>query len=549
MHEFGLGVGSEVVAVQKTIIKGIIVRTNILVTQREKTVSATANILSTTDPKGRITYVSPDFIEISGFTEQELIGRPHNIVRHPDMPNAVFKGFWADIRAQNSWMGVVKNRCKNGDHYWVDAYVTPIIRGEETVEYQSVRRKAKRADIERAQQVYQAIGSGQRNPASSKRLSIRSKLVLAVLLPALLMTVVLSAQVTTWVLLGFVAAVVTSIGVIYTQFAPIQAAIQKARQIVDDPIARFVYTGLNDDGGSLLLALKKLESENSALIGRVHDMSADLNKFATNLNSAVVQTSTDTASQFEQTDRLANAVNQLLVTVEQVTQSTAENAQTTNRSFALANDGLVNLEENVQSAQNLRTQLENVASSIQLLEQRGDGIEAILNVISGIAEQTNLLALNAAIEAARAGDSGRGFAVVAEEVRALATRSQQETEQIRRVIDSLHEEVNQAVQAIAQGQSLAEGCLVLSQQTEHQISEILKAFEQIATISEQIAQATRDQYLVAEGMSSNVEEVRNKAHKNMHGVDLSNQVAQQTADISHRLQELTLQFWRQREIS
>mgnify|MGYP003148177393 FL=1 len=97
---------------------------NLPITNIEKLFSPHANILSTTNLKGQITYINKDFIDISGFTEDELIGNNHHIVRHPDMPSPVFKMFWSDLQKENSWMGIVKNRCKNGDHYWVDAYVS-----------------------------------------------------------------------------------------------------------------------------------------------------------------------------------------------------------------------------------------------------------------------------------------------------------------------------------------------------------------------------------------------------------------------------------------
>ncbi|WP_258923156.1 PAS domain-containing protein, partial [Klebsiella pneumoniae] len=97
--------------------------------------------LSTTSPQSHITYVNPDFIKISGFTEEELLGQPHNIVRHPDMPPAAFEHMWSTLKSGRSWMGLVKNRCKNGDHYWVSAYVTPIAKNGSIVEYQSVRTK------------------------------------------------------------------------------------------------------------------------------------------------------------------------------------------------------------------------------------------------------------------------------------------------------------------------------------------------------------------------------------------------------------------------
>lgn len=112
------------------------------VTQIEETFPEHANILSTTQPDGKITYVNNDFIRISGFDEQELLGQNHHIVRHPDMPPAVFRVFWETLKQGSSWMGIVKNRCKNGNHYWVDAYASPISKDGRIAEYQSVRRKA-----------------------------------------------------------------------------------------------------------------------------------------------------------------------------------------------------------------------------------------------------------------------------------------------------------------------------------------------------------------------------------------------------------------------
>jgi len=122
-------------------------RMNLPVTGRDVSISDTANILSTTDLNGDITYVNPDFIKISVFEESELLGQHHNIVRHPDMPTEAFADLWSSVRGGSSWMGMVKNRCKNGDHYWVSAFVTPISRNGRVVEYQSVRTKPAPAQI------------------------------------------------------------------------------------------------------------------------------------------------------------------------------------------------------------------------------------------------------------------------------------------------------------------------------------------------------------------------------------------------------------------
>jgi methyl-accepting chemotaxis protein len=132
-------------------------RTNTPVTNLEIPVNETQRIVSKTDLKGLITYINKDFVEISGFTEQETIGQPHNIVRHPDMPEAAFADLWATLKAGRPWVGIVKNRCKNGDHYWIEAHISPVWEGGQITGYLSVRRKAAQAAIDRAAEFYKDL--------------------------------------------------------------------------------------------------------------------------------------------------------------------------------------------------------------------------------------------------------------------------------------------------------------------------------------------------------------------------------------------------------
>ena len=129
-------------------------KTNLPVTDREIVLRDDALIVSKTDLKGQITYINRDFLEISGFTESELIGQPHNIVRHPDMPVEAFADLWADLKDSRPWTGMVKNRCKNGDFYWVLATATPILENGQVVGYMSVRRKPSQQQIEAASAAY-----------------------------------------------------------------------------------------------------------------------------------------------------------------------------------------------------------------------------------------------------------------------------------------------------------------------------------------------------------------------------------------------------------
>ena len=142
------------------------------VTQVEESYKSDANILTTTNSKGIITYVNQDFVEISGFTEDELVGKNHNVVRHPDMPPAAFAALWEKVKSDKSWMGIVKNRCKNGNHYWVDAYVTPINKDDGTREYQSIRRKPKKEHVDRASLLYAKLCKGNKAAELNNSLSI-----------------------------------------------------------------------------------------------------------------------------------------------------------------------------------------------------------------------------------------------------------------------------------------------------------------------------------------------------------------------------------------
>jgi len=123
---------------------------NMPVSGREVRLQENQSIISMTDLKGAITYVNKDFLDISGFEESELLGVNHNVIRHPDMPPQAFRDLWDTVKTGNPWRGIVKNRCKNGDHYWVEAFVTPIVKKGNVIGYQSVRSKPSSTQVEEA---------------------------------------------------------------------------------------------------------------------------------------------------------------------------------------------------------------------------------------------------------------------------------------------------------------------------------------------------------------------------------------------------------------
>jgi methyl-accepting chemotaxis protein len=135
-------------------------RVNMPVTGVERQMREGETIVSTTDTRGVITHVNDTFVAISGFSREELLGAPQNIVRHPDMPAAAFKDLWDTVQAGRPWVGMVKNRCKNGDHYWVEAHVAPIRQGGQVTGYLSVRRKPDRDRLSQAETLYRALNEG-----------------------------------------------------------------------------------------------------------------------------------------------------------------------------------------------------------------------------------------------------------------------------------------------------------------------------------------------------------------------------------------------------
>ncbi|WP_156302640.1 PAS domain-containing protein [Methylogaea oryzae] len=160
---------------------------NLPVTDREIRLSDDTQIISTTDLKGIITYADEDFVRIAQFSKEELLGKNHNIVRHPDMPEAAFADLWATIKSNHAWMGIVKNRAKNGDYYWVDAFVTPMIEDDKVVGYESVRVKPNKEYVDRAAPLYKAILDKKitKLPAYGSTALHYYKAIVALLLPTL----------------------------------------------------------------------------------------------------------------------------------------------------------------------------------------------------------------------------------------------------------------------------------------------------------------------------------------------------------------------------
>lgn len=483
---------------------------NLPITNRENDYPASQRIVSTTNTKGITTYVNDDFLSIAGFTEDELIGKSHNIVRHPEMPPAAFKDMWDTIKADKPWMGIVKNRCKNGDHYWVDAFVTQIKENGQTVGYQSVRLKPKREYVKSAENLYQEIWNG--TPFWKSFLAkITPKLTGSIVytqIAALIVALLLSNAMSSMGWIGHIGGLIAGIvvGVIGANFvaAPWRAASEEASSIFSNPIAQQVYTGRADELGQLQLAIKMLQSQLETVVWRIGDAAGNLEESALQAVDISRKTNDDMDRQAKEIEMVATAMNEMTATVHDVASNASHTAEATRVADQEVQTGKVVVHESINTIGELAKRVEEAVTVIAKLAQDSEQIGSVVEVIRGIAEQTNLLALNAAIEAARAGEQGRGFAVVADEVRTLASRTQSSTDEIQVMIQKLQDAAGQAVGVMEQGQQAARSSVEQASHAGESLDSITRAVDTITAMTTQIATAAEEQSAVAEEINRNV---------------------------------------------
>ena len=236
------------------------------VTNNEVKMREGSVIVSRTDLKGAITYINQDFLDISGFSEIELIGKSHNIVRHPDMPSAAFQDLWAKMKSGEPWVGMVKNRCKNGDHYWVEANVTPVYKNGQITEYLSVRKIPTQEQVNGAEVLYQKLNAGASLPVKNPLVSlfsIRNRIIGANVLMSLFMLALglnLFGSATIGVMIfGIITTIILAVLTITQVLNPISRMTQTIKNLQEDPIDTVVDFNLNDELGDLQRVLKSLQ--------------------------------------------------------------------------------------------------------------------------------------------------------------------------------------------------------------------------------------------------------------------------------------------------
>lgn len=469
-------------------------------------------LISRTDLNGRIIYANEAFINISGYTEPELLNQPHNLLRHPDMPPLAFDDMWKTIRSGHSWMGIIKNRCKNGDHYWVNAFVSPIVRDNNVAEYQSVRTRATPEEITRAEALYRKLGTQTKLPASLQKSgwSLQNKLLLATsAITLFVFLIAVMSGVLTPITGGILATTILLAQVVSLTWLlrPTKHLQQQAHDVAHNELLQLLHSGHRDEVGAAAFAMKMLSMQITMLAERVDQIANTVHGSAHDMSSTIALATQSINFQQNESEKLVHAMNELLSTAENV----ARNAQAASDAAADADknakQGQTVVTQTIRSIDQLAQQVDQSTAIIRQLADDSRNIGSILDVIKGIAEQTNLLALNAAIEAARAGEQGRGFAVVADEVRSLASRTQQSTQEINTMIGRLQQAAQSAVHSMDSGHLSAQQTVKQVSIAGEALNSITNAVDRIRDMNTQIASAAEEQTAVTSEVKSNVDSI------------------------------------------
>jgi aerotaxis receptor len=424
-------------------------RVNLPVVEAEYVITAGESLVSSTDLQGRILHCNQAFIDASGFTREELLGQPHNLVRHPDMPPAAFEDLWRTIAAGSPWTGLVKNRRKDGRCYWVRANVTPLVEQGKPVGYLSVRTAPSRAEVEAATRLYAQMRDA--NSPAARRISldaghvvdkrfaarlgraIRRNTSLQVGLGAALLAA--AGWVGHAVGSPAVGIAIPAVSVVLAMWAgrrhreaPLQALLPSVNAMAAGDLA-------HDESrpaklrGAIGRALAQLNVNLRAIVG-------DARREIDQMRAATREIVAGNADLSARTESQAANVEQTAATMEQITGTVRQSVDAARRAAELAAVANEHTRRSNEAVLEMSQTMRDIANSSLRIGE-------IIQVIEGVAFQTNLLALNAAVEAARAGEQGRGFAVVAAEVRALARR----TTDAAREVTALIQRSQQTVEA------------------------------------------------------------------------------------------------------
>jgi aerotaxis receptor len=521
-----------------------IVKMNMPVTQKEVFLEPGKPIVTKTDLKGRITYANESFVAISGFTREELIGQSHNVVRHPDMPSEAFEDLWGTIKSGQPWRGFVKNRAKNGDHYWVEAFVTPMTVDGRTIGYQSVRNIPKREDIAHAEALYRAVrdksATFPRTPIHRHAVSLAARIWLVACASGALALGGAALGGPWGLLLAGIAAVVAlgGAGYLNSRVTSRLNTLQAAIVALDEGKLATRIDAPEGPLHQLFVGMEVMRIHLRAMFADVLVSAREVDDRTQELDSAMRSLITATGEQGESVMQVAAAMEEMSVSINEVSSNTDRSAEAVKRTEASAQNAMQAMEAGIASSHRVVGVVTESQTRISEVNASVDKISAVSQVINDIAEQTNLLALNAAIEAARAGEQGRGFAVVADEVRKLAERTRTSTKDIALAVADIIQLAGSAVETMSTTAGEVARSTAEIESSSTGLQAIWAASREAATYSEEITQMLRQQSLASHEVASSMERISGSVEQTSASVHSVGAAAHRLHSTSSELREL-----------
>ena len=513
---------------------------NLPITQQERKFDADVRLVSTTDLKGIITYANPDFCKVSGFSLEELVGKSHNIVRHPDIPPLAFKELWKALKQGQPWYGVIKNRCKNGDFYWVDAYATPIYQDNKIIGYQSVRTRPSASRIRNASSIYQAINAGKKPAIKSKPVIHTQLLALALIAPLLsgLANYLMPQLSLVWLtLIPLLALAIT-----WFSLGPLRHLNQLGLKIINNPTAQRIFTQRRDETAAPELAFYAYRAQTRTILGRMSDTLNVIGGVMDKLNTQISNNTQSLNQQEQDLELIATAIHEMSASIREIDHNITTNSEYIETSCGVCSTAYSNISNTGESIQQVCNDLQGTSAEIHQLSLASDEVDRVMEQIASISEQTNLLALNAAIEAARAGEAGRGFAVVADEVRVLAARTRTSTEDIHQTLDQIRTIVKSVVVRMSNNEQSVDNSRTQILDAMTRFADIEKAFSDIADREIQVAAAVSQQRNVAEEIDQRILSINDQASSTLEGAKLANTALQELNTQSRELESTIRAF-------
>lgn len=510
--------------------------------------------ITATDAKGIITYANEDYCNFTGYTKEELIGNSHTLLRHPDTPKALFSELWQTIKNGLPWVGILKNKCKDGKTYWALSCITPIHDKESIIGFQGVQTQASDGQIKRAEAVYRKLN----NDASIrlKKFSVYG-LILTIVLTQVLTSLAAHYLLNDVNLVALVLGLtgMISLSLIARFLSPLRKAYFRAIKAIDNPLSQALVSGNYSEIGSIDVALQMRDAQlHTSLYAVVETLEALETKSYLENKSKDLSTQDlleefykisneggDTHEFLEKFGSRDNHLAKVVLSLAKDRHNQDLKIVNLNEGMQDVSEGLINIEKSmheIQESANLMqdetiegkssivktidnmnefaSRLEDFNLSIKELEQDADGIKNQLKSISDIADQTNLLALNAAIEAARAGEQGRGFAVVADAVRQLASDSQEVTTELAKAIENIISQVGQVVEYINTNQADSKVTLDNLANTASILQKLTESATRVSEGSSKVSQIVEIQTKTGKFIEVSIKELQSSLSDDAH---------------------------------